>query len=63
MASLIKYMQLMIHQLHLNKAVMKSAFIKQKAEEDVQFFLMLLEISSSRLLPGLPTSKYGSILV
>lgn len=53
----------MVHQLHLNKAVMKSAFIKQKAEEDVQFFLMLLEIPSSRLLPALPTSKFGSILV
>ena len=53
----------MIHQLHLSKADKKSAFIKQKAEEDVQFFLMLLEISSSQLLPALPTSKFGPIFV
>lgn len=41
----IKYMQFMLHQLYLNKAVIKLASIKQKVEKDVLGpFLMLLKL-------------------
>lgn len=43
--SLFKYKQFMLHQLFLNKAVIKLASIKQKVEEDVFGpFLMILKL-------------------
>lgn len=61
---LIKYMQFMLHQLYLKKAVIKLARIKQKVEgRCFGAFSDAPEISSRGLLPALPISKFGSIFV